>query len=172
MTEAETYNPRLFKIIDLYSQATGKTLGAKEPELGDLEDPPVIDAETWAALDEAFRAIVLPDNQPGVVYPYAKRIAKRNNYDNYSSQTNLDPQSVSIAMSRVAALAGTSDELIEFLETRLEVALDKGPIAAAMVDVAVASKKPPLLLKALDRLKAAMDGVLPAMASSRKQCRA
>lgn len=156
---------RLLGIIDSYSDAIGHPLGLKEPNQNDDEREASVDQETLQALDRSLRAIVLPVNQPGIVYPYAKRIASRTNYDNYSSRQDLDPQSVSIAMARVAALAGTSEQLFDQLRHRLDGAIDKEAVAGVMVDVAVAWGQPDQLVEALDQFHASVDTLLPSIDS-------
>ncbi|MCA9140837.1 MAG: tetratricopeptide repeat protein, partial [Planctomycetales bacterium] len=152
---------RLLEIIDLYSDAIGHDLGIKVASASEDDRSSSVDVETLHALEQSLRAIVMPVNQPGTVYPYAKRIASHSSYDNYSSNTDLDPRSVSIAMSRVAALAGTSEDLFGILRTRLDGAIDKDAIAGVMVDVAVAWGQPDRLVEALDAFHAAVDPVLP-----------
>ncbi|WP_147869777.1 tetratricopeptide repeat protein [Stieleria maiorica] len=152
---------RLLELINLYSDATGEKLGRQEPEFDRDADRDTVDADVWLALDQALRDVVLPPGQPGMVYPYARRIASRTSYDNYSSDDDLRPQSVSIAMAHTAAIAGTSDSLIQLIASRMESVADKKVAASVMVDAALAAGDNEVLAEALDRFAQAVDESLP-----------
>ncbi|WP_197455823.1 tetratricopeptide repeat protein [Stieleria neptunia] len=169
--------PRLLELVDLYSDLTGKQLGRREPNADLALDADELDQDIWRSLDQALRAVVLPSGQPGMVYPYAKRIASRTSYDNYSSNEDLSPHSVSIAMSRVAAIAGTSDTLLDLIASRIESAADKKEAAAILVDAALArvvqaDGDGDALTEALERFTESVDPILPsaeAPATAREQ---
>ncbi|MCS7466641.1 tetratricopeptide repeat protein [Stieleria sp. ICT_E10.1] len=158
--------PRLLELIDLYSDLTGEKLGRRDPNAELALDADEMDQAMWQSLDQALRAVVLPSGQPGMVYPYAKRIASRTSYDNYSSNDDLRPHSVSIAMARVAAIAGTSDTLLDLIASRLESAADKKEAASVLVDAALASMDQgegdsAELTEALERFAESVDAILP-----------
>ncbi len=157
----EDLTARLLELVDLYSDVTGKKLGQREPDVDVKVDPDTIDTDVWQALDQAFRNVVLPSGQPGMVYPYAMRIASRTSYDNYSSDDDLSPRSVSIAMARIARIAGTSDSLLQLIASRLESVADKKVAASVMVDAALAAGDNEALAEALDRFAQAVDESLP-----------
>ncbi|MCO8124513.1 tetratricopeptide repeat protein [Stieleria sp. TO1_6] len=156
----------VLKIINDYSNAIGQKLGANEPtppqDTPDAAPKATVDQETLLQIQDSLAAIVMPANQPTSVYPYAKQIVSRQNYDNFSNATQFEIESASVALGRIAALAGGSDEVIDALRSRLESAADKATVAGALVDVALAANQPAAIESAVEQFATALDGVLPA----------
>lgn len=158
-----TLTRRLLEIVDLYSDATGEQLGRRDSKPLEIPNPPAINQQTWVTLSQAIQAIVLPQDQPGIVFPYAKRIASRTEYDTFNNSVPLVPESLSIAMARTAAFAGTTDALIDTLESRMALAADKRVVAGMMVDAALAAEDPEALAQALQQFSESVDAHLPAL---------
>ena len=158
----ESLGERLRAIIDQYSDLLGVQLGFREPNKSGRSDmTPEALKKSWQELDVCLQGIVMPANRPTNVYPYARRIATRTNYDNYSSSDNLMPASVAIAMARVAAKTGSSDKILKQLQQRFDQAADRKEVALVMLNVALAWGDHKAITASIERFYQVIDPVLP-----------
>lgn len=119
-----------------------------------------VDDELLGQLADTFLAILAPASRPGVVYSYSNKIAT-SSYDRIRSDEDMLITSASMALARVAAQSGRSEELTAALQTRLRTAADKTEPSIALAQIAFAAGRSDRLAEALDQFTEAIGSRLP-----------
>ena len=147
---------KLTSLLEKCGSKLGVSLTTKSPQK-ELSD---FDPDLAAPIMKALTAIAMPENRKGSFFPYAKQIASQQ-YDTFSNSKQIQVDSVSLAMARLAAASGTTETVFQTLQDRLKTSPERAQVAAAMVQVAFAGKKAELCERALNELESALAKELP-----------
>ena len=158
----------VLELLDVWSDATGQKLGAREPDDDFKPQQPVDRAAALQEVADALRTIVLPEARQDSVFPYAAPIASTTSYDRFGSD-GITAQSASIALGRVAASVGQSEDLIAALRKRLNGSADKSAVAGVLIDVALAAGDMETLASALELFDKELGEDLPAESLTTKK---